>query len=43
MKKNAILEDKSGESLSRMHKLEFRKKYFHHFVESEKRNFLSVS
>ena len=40
VKKNAILEDKSGESLSRMHKLEFRKKYFHHFVESEKRNFI---
>lgn len=40
VKKNAILEDKSGESLSRMHKLEFRKKYFYHFVESEKRNFI---
>lgn len=40
VKKNAILEDKSGESLSRMHKLEFRKKYFHHFVEAEKRNFI---
>jgi hypothetical protein len=40
VKKNAILEDKSGESLNRMHKLEFRKKYFHHFVESEKRNFI---
>ena len=40
VKKNAILEDKSGESLNRMHKLEFRKKYFHHFVESEKRNFV---
>lgn len=40
VKKNSILEDKSGESLSRMHKLEFRKKYFHHFVEAEKRNFI---
>lgn len=40
VKRNAILEDKSGESLNRMHKLEFRKKYFHHFVESEKRNFV---